>query len=90
MIWCSGEEESKKNYILQSLEMKQMKNVHLIDCEDIKMQISTISFFFVLFLSYYLQRHVGCLSYFLAGHASVYSETPKFYVLLTMPLYMIL
>lgn len=48
MIWCFVlcQEEGKKNHILQSLEMKQMKNVRLVDCEDIKMQISTI--FFVL------------------------------------------
>ena len=54
-----------------------MKNVHLVDCEDIIMQMSTI-FFFVLgaFLRYYLQYLVGSLSYLVAVHTSVYGETP--------------
>jgi hypothetical protein len=46
MIWRFAlcEEESKKKIILQSLDMKQMKNVRLVDCEDIKMWMNVIFF----------------------------------------------
>ena len=92
MAFCTvcRRKQKKKNNILQSFEVKQKKNVHLVGCEDIKMQMRTIFFFLAPFLSSYLQHHVGCLLYLLAGHASVYSVTPKFYVLLTMHLYIIL
>jgi hypothetical protein len=37
-------EEENKKISLQSLDMKQMKNVRLVDCEDIKMRMNPIFF----------------------------------------------
>lgn len=39
MVFCTVRRRKQKNHILKSLEMKQMKKVLFVDCEDIKIYI---------------------------------------------------
>lgn len=65
-----------KNSSLQSLEMEQMKKVHLVDCEDIIMQMSTIFFLFLVLFWDIICNTLLALSYLVAVHTLVYGQTP--------------
>jgi len=65
MVFCTVSRRKKKNHILQSLEMKRVKNVHLVDCENIKCRLA--QFFFVLGAFFKLLSATPCWLFIVFG-----------------------